>query len=420
MTERPFTTNVDISSNEFWAKSFDEREKSFEWLRENAPISWHPVRETPDTPPEVHGEKGFWAVVRAEDVRHVSLHNDLFSSDLDTWGKNQFRPVNPALIGRPSFIEMDPPRHTSYRKTISSAFTPKAVAKLAEQIEERAEQIVSRVQGAGEIDFVEEVSSKLPMITIADMLGLDESRVPAFTDAANNLVGAFDPAVNNGEDPTTFSIRQRHTLRDIGIELIEDRRAHPRDDVATGLAQGEVDGHPLTDDDIMEMMMLLSVGGNDTTKNSTSHGVIQLWKRPDQLSWLREDYDGRILGAVDEFLRYATPIQDFARFVTKDLQWHGQQLTRGEKVVMFYCSANRDARSFPHPHRFDITRVRNNHVAFGGGGVHYCLGSGVAKAQLRALFRQFTTKLVDMKVGEPVFIASDFFHVVARLPVTIP
>jgi cytochrome P450 len=415
-TEHPLTTDKDISSEAFWHKSFEERDETFSWLRHNAPVSWHQPIEDPELPREVHGETGFWAVTRAADIQYVSQNNELFGSAA---GSVQLRPRHPGLIQPPTFLEMDPPQHTRYRQVMSAAFTPKGVARLSGKISQRAAQIVDRVVGAGEIDFVEEVSARLPMLTVADMIGVPDSLTETFAHAGDNMMGARDPRIlPPGVSPIDFSIQQMMILRQIGVDLVNHRRKHPSSDIATALANAELEGKKLTDDDISSVMLLLSVAGNDTTKQTTTHTIISLDRNPDQRAWLMEDFDSRIASSIEEFIRHACPVIEFARTATEDTELGGQKIDKGDKVGIFYCSGNRDESVFDHPHRFDLNRPRRPHVGFGGGGVHFCLGNGIAKAQLRALFSEILTKLPDMKVGEPEYLYSEFINGVRRLPVS--
>lgn len=415
-TEHPITTSEDISSTAFWRRPFDERDQTFARLRESAPVSWHEPLETPGIHPEEHGERGFWAIVRVDDIRHVSENNLTFSSARP--GVISARPVHPAYVLPASFTEMDSPLHGKFRMSMSRGFTPKAVKLLGDKIQLRATQIVDRVVGAGDFDFVSEVSSRLPMLTVADLVGIPESLVEAFAEAGDNMVSSNDDRIRTpGMTPLEFSMQQRATLQAIGVEAVNERRKRPANDVATALASLEIDGVGLTDTEIGAMMQNLSIAGNDTTKQTTTRTVVALDRNPEQRAWLEEDFDGRIAGSVEEFVRYASPILSFARTALTDTEIGGQPISAGDKVVMFYCSGNRDETQFDDPQRFDLSRTRNAHVAFGGGGIHYCLGNGVAKAQLRALFAQILTKLPHMTVGEPEYLHSDFVNGVTRLPV---
>ncbi|WP_028661010.1 cytochrome P450 [Nocardioides insulae] len=425
MTATPTTderrlSDVDISSTAFWNLPFDRRDEAFATLRREAPVSWHPSLEVAGMPPEIHGEPGYWAVVKAHDISYVSRNHELFSSDARTfWGIN-FRPNHPDFKMAPHFLEMDPPDHTYYRKILSSAFKPSAVRRLTDKIEQRAEEIVAGVVGAGEIDFVTEVAAKLPMLTVADMIGVPDELSHAFAEAGDKAIGARDPDINPDVDPLEFLIQQLGVLREIGLEVIADRRKNPQDDVATALALAEIDGKPLSDDEIQSVMLLLSVAGNDTTKQTTAHTVLQLWRNPEQRAWLAEDFDGRIDRSIDEFIRHASPVLEFARTATRDTELNGQSIAAGDKLVMFYCSANRDEDEFADAHRFDLSREPHPHSGFGGGGIHFCLGAAVGRSQLSAMFRRILTKLPDMEVGEPELLQSEFIHGIRRLQVRIP
>lgn len=344
--KHPFTTDIDISSDDFWRKSFIERDLAFARLRAEAPVSWHPPLEVPGLDAHVHGEAGYWAIVRGVDVAFVSQNHELFSSDLVRYGNTSYRPLNPAMVPEPSFLQMDPPQHTQYRKVMSAAFTPKAVRLLQEKINSRARDIIDDVVGSGSIDFVERVSARLPMLTIADMIGVPESLVEEFARAGDNFVGFLDPDINRGEEPVAFALKQRAVLRAIGLELVAHRRNNPAEDIATALANAELGGERLSDNAIEQVMLLLSVAGNDTTKQTTSHTVIQLWGNPQQRQWLCEDFEGRIMGAIDEFIRHSSPVMTFARTATTDVELGGQLIEAGDKVVLFYNSANRDETVF--------------------------------------------------------------------------
>ncbi|SOD72149.1 cytochrome P450 [Jatrophihabitans sp. GAS493] len=431
-TQHAFTTEEDISSPSFWAQTFDERDETFARLRGDAPVSWHPPFVDPLVPPEVHGEVGFWAVTRAADIKHVSMNNEQFSSQTlveaaTKPGSNEpsltyyhpvpLKPQHPDLDQPPTFLEMDPPQHTQYRQAISRAFTPRYIRLMEEKIHKRAAEIVGRVAGAGDFDFVAEVSGRLPMLTIADMLGVPDSLSEDFARAANNFIGASDPDIlPPGADPLAFTFEQITIVREIGIDLVHSRRKHPAEDVLSSLATYTVDGQPLSDDEISAMLLLLAVAGNDTTKQTTSHTALALDRNPEQRAWLAADFDARIGRSLDEFLRYASPVLEFGRMATEDVVLGGQQVSRGDKVVMFYCSGNRDESLFADPGRFDLQREQHPNVAFGGGGVHYCLGSNLAKMQLRAIFAELLTKLPGLGIGDPEYLASEFIHGIRKLP----
>jgi cytochrome P450 len=414
------STDIDVTSDAFWALPFAEREKSFARLRAESPVSWHLPRPAPEVPAE-YREEGIWAITKHADIQRVSQDHETFSSDFRR-GFADFRAVDPRMVGAPTFHRMDPPEHTRFRQVMSRAFTPKAVAHLSQKINERAAAIVDGIADGGSFDFVETVAAKLPMQTVADLVGVPESLVHTFAEAGDRIVGAMDPDfLAPGGDRTAYVSAQFEVLTDIGVDLIAHRRTHPADDLATALANVDMDGRgaPMDAPSIRAMMALLSVAGNDTTKQTTSRTVVQLWRDPAQKAWLMEDYDARIVPSVEEFIRFASPVMTFARFAVRDVEIRGQHIVAGDKVVLFYNSGNRDEEVWPDAERFDLQRERRPHVGFGGGGVHYCLGNGVAKAQLRALFQQILTRVPDMEVGEPEPLRSDFINGIKHLPVRV-
>jgi cytochrome P450 len=411
--EHPFVTGIDISSPAFWAKPFAERDKSFARLRSEAPVSWHP----PTDWHEPHDQKGFWAVTRAEDIAAVSMNTDVFQSRHGT----MLDPLAPELSTPASFfLTMDGAEHARYRRLISAAFTPKAVGRIAEQIQRNAEKIVDGLIGAGDVDFVEACSSRLPMTTVSDLVGVPESERERVSLAAERLVGGADvPSLPSMDAIYELLANEMFYLFAVGSDLAAHRRKNPADDLMTNLVQAEIDGERLTDDNIGAFMVLISVAGNDTTKQSTSLAMLALQEHPEQRDWLLEDFDGRIAQAVEEIVRYASPIIQFTRTAAEDVELNSAQISEGDKVAMFYCSGNRDESRFSDADAFDLSRPKNPHVAFGGGGAHFCLGNGVAKSQLRSMFGQLLTRIPKIEFGEPVQLPSNFVNGVSRLPAHI-
>jgi cytochrome P450 len=256
------------------------------------------------------------------------------------------------------------------------------------------------------------------MHNICDMVGIPDEYRRTVAYEAQFAGGWRDEDLMQGAEPMTRLLESVGTIRAIAGELIEERRREPQDDLLTALVQAEVDGERLTDDEIISFFGLLMIAGNDTTRQSTSHGMKALTDFPDQRAWLLEDLDGRMPGAVEEIVRWATPIMTFRRTAARDCELGGQLITAGDKVVMFYASANWDTEVFDHPERFDLSRSPNKHVSFGGGGIHHCLGNQLARRQLAAIFRELLTRLPDIQVvGEPVLGTGNFFHAVNSMTV---
>ncbi len=258
------------------------------------------------------------------------------------------------------------------------------------------------------------------MHTVSDMIGIDPKDREAVRQAAEALFAGKEEAVSTDLDSLTYMASQVELLRNAAIEIAEARRRKPQDDLMTNIVQAEVDGHRLTNEQVGAFMILLSSAGNDTTKQTTSHSMLALARHPDQKRWLLEDWDARIGGAVEEFIRWGSPVMDFSRTALRDTEIRGSHIRAGDKVGLFYCSGNRDAAVFENPDAFDITRTSNPHVGFGGGGVHYCLGSHVAKTQLRVLFHELLTRVPDVEIGEPVWLRNTFVHGIKHLPAHFP
>lgn len=361
-------------------------------------------------------EPGFWALTRRADIVYVSQHPELFTSAQGV----ALNPM-PAEIQRFAsfFLTMDPPQHTVYRRLISSAFTPRNIRLIEEQIHKNAVTIVENLVDAGEVEFVSACSAKLPMLTIMDMLGVPSADQPAVAYAAEKLFGMSDDEYATEDERLADPVAQIALLSNTGVELAKFRRTHPGDDLMTSIVNAEVDGHRLTDEEIGAFLILLASAGNDTTKQATTHAMMALVEHPEQRDWLMADFDGRIGSAIEEFVRWSSPVLQFARFVTEDTEINGHPVAAGDKVGLFYCSANRDEAVFDAPDTFDLTRSPNPHLGFGGGGPHYCLGSQLAKAELRNLFHELLTRLKTIEFSEPDLLYSSFVHGVKRLPAVV-
>lgn len=400
---------VDITSHEFWSQPFTVRDETFARLRAADGLSWHPP--LPSLFPME--EPGFWALTRREDIVYASQHPELFSS-----AQGVALDPMPAEVQRIAtfFLTMDPPQHTVYRQLISSAFTPRNIRLIDDQIHKNAVRVVDDLVGAGDIDFVTACSARLPMMTIADMLGVAPSDRETVAKAAEKLFSMSDDEYSTLEERAADTVNEMIFLSNCGIELAKFRRRHPADDLMTSIVNAEVDGHRLTDEEVGAFLVLLASAGNDTTKQTTTHAMMALAAHPAQRDWLVTDFDSRIGVAAEEFVRWATPVMQFARFATTDTEIAGQPINAGDKLGLFYCSANRDENVFSEPHTFDLQRSPNPHLGFGGGGPHFCLGNRLAKTELRHLFHELLTRLERIEFGEPDFLYSNFVHGIKRVP----
>ena len=411
---RPDYDPISVGSLAFWGKRSAERELDLRILRDERPVSWQRPAEG-SMLPQADGA-GFWAITRHADIQYVSKNPADFCSGQGVMIEDV---PDDILEAASSFLATDAPRHTKLRKLVSAAFTPKQVRKIEEQIHAQAERIVDQLIETGDCDFVDEVARKLPMWTIYEMCGLpQERRLPA-AHAADGMVSWSDEGVRAGKEPAELLNDSLITLITIGIELAEDRRAHPREDLMTNLVNAEVDGDKLTDEDIAAFFVLLSVAGNDTTRNTITAGMKALTDFPDQRKILRDDFDATIGTAIEEFVRWVSPVMTFRRVATRDVELHGQQIRKGDWVVMYYASGNRDGRVFDDPMTFDVRRTPNQHVGFGGGGPHFCMGNMLAKTQLRAIFGQLLRRVPDLQAGEPVPVVGNFVDGVKSMPCTL-
>jgi cytochrome P450 len=297
------------------------------------------------------------------------------------------------------------------------AFTPKQMARMETRIQTRAKQIVDRLMEIGDCDFVAEVSTQLPMWTFSEMIGVPEADRQRVAALANRVASANDPQLaEEGIPALTAVLEAVLELNQLAADMAAERRAHPRDDLMTALVEAKVDGRRLTDDEIGGFMVLLAVGGNDTSQNTTSSTMKVLCEFPDQRRYLEDDPSGRLPVAVEEFLRWATPVLTMRRTTTRDAEVGGQLVLEGDKVLMVYASADRDETAFHDPWKLDVTRQSNEHFAFGAGGPHFCLGSHLARTQIRAIFSELLTRLPTLEVGEPEYVPGCFISGIKRMP----
>ncbi|WBP92339.1 cytochrome P450 [Mycolicibacterium neoaurum] len=418
MTVSPITTTerafdpIDLSSRAFWATTAADREIAFAELRAHRPVSWHPPVEDSLMPDPA--DRGYWAVTRHADVVEVSRNSEVFLSGQGVLFENVPQEL---LEASQSFLAMDPPRHTQIRKVVHSAFTPRQVRRIEDSIKANAADIVSELRAAGSgADFVDLCAKELPIRTLSDMVGIPESERHQVAAAADALVSWGDPEYLAGRNPLEVLVANQMYLHQVALALAAERRENPGDDLFSALVHAEVEGSRLTDQEVAAFFVLLAVAGNDTTRQTTSHAMKALTDNPEQRAWLMADFDDRIGTAVEEFVRWASPVMTFRRTAASDYELGGRAITAGDKVVMFYSSANWDSEVFADPHRLDLGRHPNPHVGFGGGGRHFCLGAHVARAQLRAIFGELLRQIPDLEVGEPSYVAGNFVHAVRSLP----
>ena len=407
--------DIELSDPLFWALPEEEREGAFATLRHERPISFHEERDYglfPQGP-------GYWALTRHRDVLDASRQPDLFCSGK---GSNIGDMPEPFLDFFGSMINMDDPRHARLRRIVSRGFTPRHLADLQDSVELRAKEIVDRLLDKGRCDFVTDVAAALPLAIICDMMGIPESQYEFVFDRTNIILGAGDPEyVADINEVVGALLTAGAELAQLVQELGAERRANPTDDLTSALVNTDVDGEMLTDEELGPFFVLLVVAGNETTRNAISHGMHLLTENPDQKQAWVDDVDGLATSAVEEIVRWATPVIHFRRTVTQDgATLGGQEFKEGDKVVLFYNSANRDEALFDEPFAFDLARDPNPHVGFGGPGPHFCLGAHLARREITVMFKELLTRVPDIAaVGEPDRLLSNFIHGIKHLDVDI-
>jgi cytochrome P450 len=376
--------------------------EQYAWLRANAPVYRHPQPET----------DGFWAITKYDDVRAVSRQPKLFSSSAK--GVMVGDPIEEELApNRQMMLFMDPPQHDRFKLLVSRGFTPKNAQLLAGRIADLSREIVDDVAERGECDLVADVSGRLPSGLIAELMGIsreDGERLYELTE----IMHTTDESVHSRED----RLRAVMEMLTYAAGVVDAKRRAPGDDIASTLVQAEIDGDRLTDGELQFFFLLLVNAGGDTTRNLVAAGMQQLFDHPDERVRLVADLDGLLPTAIEEMLRYTSPVANFQRTVMEDTTLRGVRLRAGDRVVLFYASANRDDDVFEDPDRFDVARQPNPHLAFGGGGPHLCLGLHVARIEIAAMFRELLTRLPDLEpAGPPELLASSFIAGVKRMPV---
>jgi cytochrome P450 len=379
-------------------------------LRREAPVFWNPAPAAQKTVTSV--KRGYWILSKYADVVHVSKHPKLFSSS--EGGPYIWDMDEAALAGqRLTMLVMDPPQHVKYRRLVQRGFTPRMIDKLEPTIRRHARGVVDRIAKKGECEFVEDLACELPLTLICELMGVPQEMRKQIFDWSNELIGADDADMKAG-DPTATAMQMWMYCN----TLVAEKRKQPDDALISLLANGAVDGEALSDLQLNNFFVLLSVAGNETTRNATSQFMRLLSEHPDQSELLMSDVDRYLPGAIEEALRFAPPVMQFRRTAMEDTELRGVRIAKGDKLYLSYPSANRDEEVFGETSmQFDITRRDNDHIAF-GIGEHYCLGANFARMQLRCILREVLTRLPDIRLaGPPAFQRSNFIAGIKRMPV---
>jgi cytochrome P450 len=411
----------DIDQLAFWALPLEERMAAFRDLRARE----HPVFFRENSVPFVPAGKGYWALVRHADVSEASRHPEIFSSEPSATSIPDFPGYMERFFG--SLINMDDPRHAKIRRIVSRAFTPRMLARTEDDVRRRATRIVDELIASGPGDFVAKVAVRLPVEVICAMLGIPERHHARVIARTNVILGNTDQEYTGfvaGEAGVLTTgravlriVRAARDLHRLAVRLGRQRMREPTDDLTSALVNGNVDGERLTTRELGSFFLLLVVAGNETTRTALGHALKLFTDFPGQRRLLLEDFDARIGGAVEEIVRYATPVIYMRRNVTRDHVMNGHTYRAGDKVLLFYNAANRDEAVFADPDAFDITRDPNPHLGFGGPGPHFCLGANLARREITIMLKELFTRLPDIHAtGEPDRLLSGFINGYKRLP----
>jgi methyl-branched lipid omega-hydroxylase len=404
-----------ISDVEFWRRPLQQRMADFAKLRE---------QHGPFVPVELPGMFGdpvpFHAVVGHAEVVEISKQPTMFCSGQGSISIQDMPAEALEFFG--SFITMDDPRHARLRRIVAAAFTPRWLERVVESVDSICAELIDGICERGEIDFVEEISAPFPLLVICDMMGIPRSEFRTVLEATNIILGAGDPEMMGGREPMGAMFEAGTMLTALMTDLAEKRRAEPTDDLTSALLHANVDGESLTNEELGPFFILLAVAGNDTTRTATSLGMHFLGEHPDERRVWQDDIEGVTPTAVEEIVRYASPVTFMRRTATQRATVSGRTFDEGDMVVLFYGAANRDPEVFDDPDTFDVRRDPNPHVGFGGPGPHFCLGAHLARRELSIVFRQLFTRLPDLEPsGPPDFLEANTIPLVGgvkHLPVT--
>jgi cholest-4-en-3-one 26-monooxygenase len=376
----------------------------FDTLRREAPVWYHPAS---------HGVEGFWCIVKHHDLMELSRDYGHASSALGGITLHDMAEED-LEMQRMMMLQMDPPKHTKLRLLVNKGFTPRMVGRLEQHIRDTAAAIVDNVAGRGQCDFVVDVAAELPLQVIAEMMGVPHEDRHKIFEWSNRMIGSEDPEYSVTREDALGAATEMFLY---SAELAAAKRANPSDDIISALLQAEVDGTMLTDTEFNLFFQLLAVAGNETTRNLISHGMHLLAEHPDQRARLLADRS-LLPSAIDEMLRFASPVMYMRRTAQSDFELRDQTIRTGDKIALWYIAANRDEEVFANPHTFDVTRSPNDHVAFGGGGPHFCLGANLAKLEIRVMFEELLDRLPDLELAGPAQrLRSNFINGIKHLPV---
>ena len=407
VAEPNIPAEFDVNDPDLYAQRLPRAE--FDEIRRTSPVWWQSQPKHRDG----FDDDGHWVLTRHADVKEVSRNDAAFSSWENTAIIRFSQQMEREAIDmqRVILLNMDPPQHTRMRSIVSRGFTPRAINNLRDALDERAKKIAARVQDMESGDFVTEVACELPLQAIADFLGVPQEDRHKIFEWSNRMVSYDDPDF----DPTDGQTASFEMLSYF-MEMAEDRKQCPADDIVTKLVTADIDGQELTSDEFGFFTIMLSVAGNETTRNAITHGMIAFMENPEQWEIFKRE---RPDTAADEIVRYSTPVVAFQRTAKMDIELGGQQIKKGDRVGLYYAAANFDPDVFEDPYKFDVKRDPNPHLGFGGTGAHYCIGANLARMEINLIFNAIADHLPDITmIGDPARLRSGWLNGIKALPVS--
>jgi methyl-branched lipid omega-hydroxylase len=409
--------NINLSDIEgFWSRPWDEREEAFKLLRREKPVSWHPDPTVEGSAIDFPVGNGYYALTTYQDIQTASRHPEVFLSGP---GAVSTLDLPPEMVEYFSgMISTDDPKHARLRRIVSKAFNPRNVQAVEDSIERLADEVLNRAMASGAGDFITDIAAPFPLEIICQMMGVPPSEYDTVLQCSNVILSNGDSdIIPEGTDPVLAFLEAGATLTGIMEELGAYRIDNPIDDITSALVNAEIESEKLTKQELASFFVLLVTAGNETTRTALAHALHAFTQHPDQKQRMIDDYENLAKTGVDEIVRWASPVIWMRRTLASDYQLSGVDLKAGDKVLLFYNSANRDENAFVNPYVFDVGRTPNDHYGFGAPGPHFCLGAHLAKREINVMWRELLKRAPGVRAtGEPAQLRSSFVNGIKRLP----
>jgi cytochrome P450 len=411
--------SINLSDMEFWRRPWAERERAFATLRRESPITHYDQPVIEGSAIEFPEGNGYYALTKYRDVQTASRHPETFLSGPGAVSEMDLPSEMVEYFS--GMISTDDPKHARLRRIVSNAFNPRNIRTVEDSIERKAVEIIERAQTSGTGDFVADIAAPFPLEIICDMMGVPPSEYATVLRHSNIILSNGDPEfIPEGQDPILAILESGAALTSIMEELGKYRIDNPIDDITSALVNAEIETEKLTQQELASFFVLLVTAGNETTRTAIAHGLHTLTEHPDQKARLLSDYEGLAKTATDEIVRWASPVIWMRRTLAEDYTLSNFELSKGDKVLLFYCSANRDEDIFENPDVFDVGRTPNDHYGFGAPGPHFCLGAHLARREITVIFRELLRRHPDIHSrGTPSQLASRFINGIKHLPYSL-